>query len=93
MYEGCHVLGDAATSRTGAAEDALLKILAEAVATPDHAKRVALYKQAQKIILDYAPWAFINSVLQVRATRKDVRGYQLNPTQMFFDMEQVSVGG
>jgi peptide/nickel transport system substrate-binding protein len=69
------------------------KILAEAVATPDHARRVELYRQAQKIILDDAPWAFVNSVLQVRATRKDVKGYKLNPTQMFFDMEQVSLGG
>jgi peptide/nickel transport system substrate-binding protein len=27
----------------------------------------------------------------VRAIRKEVKGYQLNPTQMFFDMEKVSL--
>jgi peptide/nickel transport system substrate-binding protein len=33
----------------------------------------------------------INSTLQVRAARKEVKGFQLNPTQMFFDMEKVSL--
>ena len=41
--------------------------------------------------MDDAPWVFVNSVLQVRAARKEVKGFQLNPTQMFFDMDQVSV--
>jgi peptide/nickel transport system substrate-binding protein len=34
---------------------------------------------------------FVNSVLQVRAARTEVKGFRLNPTQMFFDMEQVSI--
>jgi hypothetical protein len=34
---------------------------------------------------------FVNSTVQVRATRKNVKGFQLNPTQMFFDMEKVSL--
>ena len=67
------------------------KILLEAQKEPNHDKRVALYAQAQKIILDDAPWIFVNSVLQVRAVRKEVKGYVLNPTQMFFDMEKVSL--
>ena len=37
------------------------------------------------------PVAVVNSVLQVRAARKEVKGFQLNPTQMFFDMDQVSI--
>ena len=68
------------------------KLLAEARTTPDMAKRVALYKTIQRQIMDDAPWVFVNSVLQVRATRKDVKGFRLNPTQMFFDMDQVSLG-
>ena len=68
------------------------KLLAEAARTVDHDRRVALYDDIQKRIVDDAPWIFINSVLQARAVRKEVKGYQLNPTQMFFDMEQVSLG-
>jgi peptide/nickel transport system substrate-binding protein len=72
--------------------DQVEKLLAEARTTPDMAKRVALYKTIQRQIMDDAPWVFVNSVLQVRATRKDVKGFRLNPTQMFFDMDQVSIG-
>jgi peptide/nickel transport system substrate-binding protein len=63
----------------------------EAARSPDHEKRVALYKTIQRQIMDDAPWVFVNSVLQVRAARKEVKGFQLNPTQMFFDMDQVSI--
>jgi peptide/nickel transport system substrate-binding protein len=67
------------------------RILAQAQSISDHDKRVALYKQVQKLILEDAPWIFVNSVLQVRAARKEVKGFTLNPTQMFFDMEKVSL--
>jgi len=65
--------------------------LRQAQQEADHDKRVALYQQAQKAILDDAPWVFLNSVEQVRAASKRVQGYVLNPTQMFFGMEKVSL--
>jgi peptide/nickel transport system substrate-binding protein len=67
------------------------KLMAEAARAPDPNKRLALYKTIQRQIMDDAPWVFVNSVLQVRAARKEVKGFGLNPTQMFFDMDQVSV--
>ncbi|SEE23206.1 peptide/nickel transport system substrate-binding protein [Rhizobiales bacterium GAS191] len=67
------------------------KLLDQAAAEANPDKRLALYSQVQKQILDDAPWIFINSVLQVRAIRKDVKGYMLNPTQMYFGMENVSL--
>ena len=66
-------------------------LLAKALAEPDPAKRTPLYAQAQKLVVDDAPWIFINSTLQIRAIRKNVTGYELNPTQMFFGMENVSL--
>ena len=48
-------------------------------------------RRSSGMILDDAPWVFVNSTLQVRAIRKNVKGFQLNPTQMFFDMDQVSL--
>jgi peptide/nickel transport system substrate-binding protein len=68
--------------------DALMK---QAAAEVDHDKRVQMYHRIQAMILDDAPWVFVNSTLQVRAIRKEVKGFQLNPTQMFFDMDQVSL--
>jgi peptide/nickel transport system substrate-binding protein len=67
------------------------KLLASALVISDQAKRAQIYAQAQKMVLDDAPWIFINSTLQVRAIRNTVHGYELNPTQMFFDMEKVSL--
>jgi ABC-type transport system substrate-binding protein len=67
------------------------KLLDQAARQSDPEKRLALYSDIQKKILDDAPWIFVNSVLQVRAIRKEVKGYTLNPTQMFFDMEKVSL--
>jgi peptide/nickel transport system substrate-binding protein len=67
------------------------KLMDQAAREPDHDKRVAMYKTLQHQILEDAPWVFVNSVLQVRAARKEVKGFRLNPTQMFFDMDQVSL--
>ena len=66
-------------------------VLRQAQHEANHDKRVALYQQAQKTIMDDAPWVFINSLEQVRAATKRVQGYVLNPTQMFFGMEKVSL--
>jgi peptide/nickel transport system substrate-binding protein len=59
--------------------------------TDSPAKRTPLYAQAQKLVVDDAPWIFINSTLQIRAVRKGVTGYELNPTQMFFGTKGVGV--
>jgi peptide/nickel transport system substrate-binding protein len=69
----------------------LEKLLADALKVADQGKRTAIYAEAQRIVVDDAPWIFLNSTLQVRAIRKEVKGFQLNPTQMFFDMEGVSL--
>jgi peptide/nickel transport system substrate-binding protein len=68
------------------------RLCVQGLAESDHNKRVAIYQQIQKLVWQGAPWVFINSVEQVRAIRGEVHGFQLNPTQMFFDMEKVSLG-
>jgi peptide/nickel transport system substrate-binding protein len=72
-------------------DPAVDKLMQQAAAEVGHAKRIEMYHKIQAMILDGAPWVFVNSTLQVRATRKNVAGFQLNPTQMFFDMETVSL--
>jgi len=57
----------------------------------DQARRAQIYEQANKILHDDAPWIFMNHTNQVRAARATVRGFLLNPLQMFFHMEQVSL--
>ena len=67
------------------------KMMEEAAQVSDHQKRLDLYKTIQRQILDDAPWVFLNSTTQVRAIRREVKGFLLNPTQMFFNMELVSL--
>lgn len=57
----------------------------------DQQKRTQIYMEANRILHDDAPGIFINHTNQVRATRASVHGFVLNPLQMFFHMERVSV--
>ena len=66
-------------------------LVSEAARERDDQKRLDEYTEAQRVVWDDAPWIFVNSTLQIRAIRKEVKGYELNPTQMFFGMENVSL--
>ena len=59
--------------------------------TTDQTTRTRIYLQANKILHDDAPWIFMNHTNQVRAARASVKGFQLNPLQMFFHIELVSL--
>jgi len=59
--------------------------------TIDQAKRTEIYMEANKILHDDAPWIFINHVDQARAIRTNVDGFMLNPLQVYFHMELVSL--
>ncbi len=52
-------------------DPAVDKLMQQAAAEVDHAKRIQMYAKIQAMILDGAPWVFVNSTLQVRATRKN----------------------
>jgi len=65
-------------------------LVAQAVAQPDHNQRVILYNKAQKMLMDEAPWIFLNYTATIRATSAKVKGMVLNPTAMFFDMDKVT---
>ncbi|HKV43368.1 MAG TPA: ABC transporter substrate-binding protein [bacterium] len=67
------------------------KLLVQGRLVSDQAKRAQIYMEANKILHDDAPWIFINHTNQVRAARATVKGFLLNPLQMFFHMEQVSL--
>jgi len=67
------------------------KLMVQGRETTDQAKRAQIYERANQILHDDAAWIFINHTNQVRATRANVKGFQLNPLQMFFNMEKVSL--
>ena len=80
-------VGNTAKYKNEKVDDLLLK--AQQANSMD--ERVRLYKEAQALIMDDAPWIFVNHTKQVRATSAKVKGLQLNPLQMFLDMEKVYI--
>jgi len=58
----------------------LHKILMEAKTTADQSKRDALYKKAQVIIHEDAPWVPIAHGVEVLPVKKNVMGYIMDPT-------------
>ena len=65
-------------------------LLAKGLAATTVKDRVAIYKQAQKVLNDDAPWIYLNYATQMRAHSTKVHGMVLNPTAMFFGMDKVS---
>ncbi len=54
-------------------------LVTEAQRTTDVAKRTELYKQAQVIFKEEAPWLAIAHAVQVKPMRKEVEGFRLSP--------------
>jgi peptide/nickel transport system substrate-binding protein len=56
------------------------ELLTQARQTTDQAKRAALYRQAQKILIDDAPWVFVDHEIQLAAFGRRVQGFKLHPS-------------
>jgi peptide/nickel transport system substrate-binding protein len=56
------------------------ELLAQARHTTDQAKRATLYRQAQKILVEDAPWIFIDHEVQIAAFARRVQGFKLHPS-------------
>ncbi len=92
LFEWDEVAGKARANNASRHHDvAYDKLIVQGRQVTDQAKRAAIYEQANKLLHDDAAWIFINHTNQVRATRANVTGFQLNPLQMFFHMEQVGL--
>jgi peptide/nickel transport system substrate-binding protein len=65
-------------------------LLQQARLTTDQAKRASLYKEAQRILVDDAPWIFVDHEIQIAAVARRVHGFKLHPS---FDLrvETISV--
>jgi peptide/nickel transport system substrate-binding protein len=56
------------------------ELLNQARLTTDQAKRGALYREAQRILVDDAPWVFVDHEIQIAALAKRVQGFKLHPS-------------
>ena len=55
------------------------ELLRKGRTTVGDAERVAIYKEAQRIIADEAPWIFVDHGRQIIIHRKRVQGFKLHP--------------
>jgi len=56
------------------------ELLHQARLTTDQGKRAALYREAQRILVDDPPWIFIDHEIQTAAHAKRVQGFKLHPS-------------
>jgi peptide/nickel transport system substrate-binding protein len=66
------------------------QLLVQARQVSDRAKRADLYRRAQRMIVEEAPWLFVDHEVQVIATRANLRGFKLHPSGFDLRVEQVS---
>jgi peptide/nickel transport system substrate-binding protein len=66
-------------------------LFAQAKTELDDEARGAIYADASKLITEDAPWLFIESDMNPRATAKNVTGFEM-PKSWFVDLTGVSVG-
>src|SRR5262249_51551038 len=60
------------------------KLLGDAQVTSDQAARKDLYHQAEQMIVDDAPWAFLGYQLHQVVTRTNVKNFSLQPTYIYY---------
>ena len=59
--------------------DCVDDLLRRARTTIDEKARVPLYREAQKLVVEDAPWIFVDHGKQVIVHRKRVQGFKLHP--------------
>jgi ABC-type transport system substrate-binding protein len=55
------------------------ELLDRARIEPDHERRLEMYREAERIVVADAPWAFMYTVVRTEVNQPYVRGYQMNP--------------
>jgi peptide/nickel transport system substrate-binding protein len=55
-------------------------LLQQARLTTDQARRASLYKEAQRLLVDDAPWVFVDHEIQIAALGRRVQGFKLHPS-------------
>ena len=64
------------------------ELLHQARLVTDQGKRAELYREAQKILVEDAPWVFVDHEVQIAALSRRVQGFKLHPS---FDLRVESI--
>lgn len=67
------------------------KLLQQGQVTMDMEKRHQIYNQVQEIIVNETPVIFISNYSNVIATRSNIDGYRIHPTESSFHLENLTI--
>ena len=79
---GCDAVGG--NNRAQWCHEEFDRLVTEAKTVTDQAQRAELYKQAQEVFAEEAPWATLDHSLVVMPMRKEVTGYVMSPLGKHF---------
>jgi ABC-type transport system substrate-binding protein len=89
MYAYDVLGGKGSLNPGGYQNDQFDQLLLKAKGTPDANERTGLYKQAQQIVAEDAPWVFMFHAHNVVAANKKVQNIVLNPDFNILHLERV----
>jgi peptide/nickel transport system substrate-binding protein len=67
------------------------ELLQQGQVTMDTEKRHQIYNQVQEIIVNESPVIFISNYANVIATRSNIEGYRIHPTESSFHLENLTI--
>ena len=66
------------------------QLLLQARQVADQGRRAELYRRAQRMIVEDAPWIFIDHEIQIVATRSTIKGFRLHPSGFDLRVEHLT---
>ncbi len=71
---------DAERTEPRALRQRQIRLLSQARLTTDQAKRAQLYREAQHLLVEDAPWVFVDHEIQIAAFSRRVQNFKLHPS-------------
>jgi peptide/nickel transport system substrate-binding protein len=77
-------------NRSNYANPEVDQLLLQARQVADQGRRAELYRRAQRLVVEDAPWIFVDHEVQVVAIRGGVKGFRLHPSGFDLRVEHLS---
>ncbi len=73
-------------------DDTLDGLLQQGRVETDPAKRKPIFQQFEQHLAEAAPWIWISTTVTYTANLNTVKGYEINPSEILFNLSKVTVG-
>jgi peptide/nickel transport system substrate-binding protein len=73
-------------------DDTLDSLLQQGRVETDPAKRKPIFQQFEQRLAEQSPWIWLSTTYTYMANLNTVKGYEINPSEMLFNLSKVTVG-